>query len=68
MLAISEALISNNGSTSGQRHNSISFKILLLFAASNRNPSTPSDSKSFAYWASLERTYSVSVARLDTKG
>ena len=34
-------------------------------AASNRSPSTPSDSKSFAYAASVDRTGSVSVARLD---
>jgi hypothetical protein len=40
----------------------------LLLAASNRSPSTPSESKSFAYAASVDRTCSVSVARLDANG
>jgi len=34
-------------------------------AASRRRPSAPRDKRSFAYVASLARTYSVSVARLD---
>ena len=66
MLAMSEAAIPNKVSTSGRHgHDSISLRPL-LFAASNRNPSAPSDSKSFACSASLERTFSDPVFKLSS--
>lgn len=39
----------------------------MCFAASSRNPSTPSEMRSFPYAANLLRTASVSVARLKFK-